>query len=237
MDWRGTTYRDRTGGPATPLVAVLLAALSMGLATLDAPAGADDIGIDTIEPALADSTLVCTVRLHGLPDAASRETLESGLPSALVVAFSILDERGREEQISRIDVRIEPDLWEEVLVMRTPLSEWRVSSIEEVAAQLEELGPLPVISMAHPLVAECVAGEARLRLRARLAVHPLAPTEFERVSEVFGGQGESSDPNRREVSVGLGSLFRYFMRGQPDEDWVAQGESTPFSCTVLDDVP
>ncbi len=205
-------------------------ALSLLLAVLAAEIGrCQEISIVSIEPVREDSLLVCTLNTDGLPDAPSVETLESGLPSALVVALALIDRSGHELGGSRAEIRIEPDLWEEEWVLRTPRLDLRLSSIEEVAEHLARLGPLPVLPI------DLLSDRATVRIRARLAVHPLAPAEILKVRALFGGQG--SDPDRREVSVGLGSLIRVFLGGQPEEDWVAEAFSPPFTPETLGGQP
>jgi len=71
----------------------------------------------------------------------------------------------------------------------------------------------------------------------RLAVYPIAPAEIERVHALFGGGPSESEADRREVSVGLSSLVRYFLGDQPDEDWVADATSGPFTRQSLAEAP
>jgi hypothetical protein len=221
-----------TGGALQPASrsgrASLAAASAFALAALlGGPAAAQGIAIEALAPARADSLLVCTVSTRGLPDPRSRETLESGLPSSLVVAFSLIDGEGEERDGSRSEIQIEPDLWEEIVVIRSPLADRRVGSMDEVAAALGALGPLPVVAL------DRVPASTPLRLRVRVAVHPLARSERERVHALFSGDGDASGSNRREVSVGLGSLVSYFLGEGPDEDWVAEATSPPFTREAL----
>jgi len=184
-----------------------------------------DVSIREVTPSRTDTLLVCTLRTAGLPDARSRETLASGLPSAIVVALTLFDASGHERGTSRAEIRIEPDLWENLFVLRMPTADLRLSSLEEVAAHLAEMSPLPVAPL------RLVDAVGALTLRARLAVHPLAPTEKRRVHALFGGG--TDEPDRREVSVGLGSLVRYFLGRSPDETWRASASSEPFHRATL----
>jgi len=214
------------------LVSLVSLATLAGLPPIAAAAG-QTIRIESIEPARIDSALVCTVRMVGLPDEASRETLASGLPSAMTMAFSLIDERGRERQVSQVEIRLDPDLWENVLILRTPLIEHRVAAIDDVVRLLAALGPLPVAPMTRLPGGFVSERRAAVRLRARLAIHPLAPTEFRRVSELFGADAPASDPDRREVSVGLGTLFRYFLGERSGERWVTEATSAAFTWLEL----
>lgn len=206
--------------------------LSLLMAVTAIRASADAVVIVDLEPGRRDSLMVCTLETRGLPDPRSAETLESGLPSALVIAFSLIGANGDEVGHSRVEVRIEPDLWEQVFVIRTPFLDQRVESLDEVTSFLGRLGPLPVLPMGD------LDWAAPLRLRSRLAVHPLAPAEIERVQSLFGGDsGTDDEPDRREVSVGLGSLVRYFLGGHPDEDWVTDVTSRVFTGSALAEEP
>jgi hypothetical protein len=184
-----------------------------------------------VEPARSDTALVCAVRTSGLPDASSRETLRSGLPSSLVLAFSLLDPSGRERGGTQVEIRVEPDLWEDVLVVRMPSLDRRVTSLEGVASLMARLGPFPVVPV-HRL------GSAHgHRVRVRLAVHPLAPAEVRRVRALFGGESDPDDPDRREVSAGLGTLLRFFLGRGRGGDWAAEATSSPFTLESLPRAP
>lgn len=207
--------------------------MSGGGAGLEAARAAsrEEVRIVAVEPARSDTALLCSVRTSGLPDASSRETLGSGLPAAVVLAFSLLDPSGHERGGSRVEVRIEPDLWEDVVVVRTPLSERRAASIEGVASLMGRLGPFPVLPM------RLLDPGQSLRIRVRLAVHPLAPAEIQRVHALFGGEASGGDPDRREVSAGLGTLLRYFLGRERDAGWAADVTSPPFTWGSLARAP
>ena len=191
-------------------------------------AGADvaraqmDVRITAVEPARTDSTLECTVRTSGLPDARSRETLASGLPSSLTLSVTVLDAGGRERATTLAEVRIEPDPWERSFVVRTPFGRQRAASMEELAAILRTIGPLPL--------PRATGFDARRpgRVRVRLAVHALAPAEADRTHALFAGDVSGNGGERREVSAGLGTLLRYFLGRSPAEAWRAEGVSESF---------
>jgi hypothetical protein len=213
---------------------IVAAALSLALAadasSVAARARATaDVRLGAIEPATLDSMLVCHVATEGLPDARSTDTLLSGLPSALVFAFTILDASGRERGTLQTEVRIEPDLWEGILVVRSPLRNERAKTIEDVASILSNLGPLPVAPLRF------LDRETAARVRVRLAVFPLAPGELERVHSVLAGE-ETGEDDRQEVSVGLGALVRYFLGRSPEEEWLASGQSGFFRLSALPEV-
>jgi len=190
-------------------------------------AGAGEPRIKGVHLAARGSLLVCGVETEGLPDAPSRDTLASGLPSALVLWFTLLDPKGRDLGGTEAQVRIEPDLWENLFQIRTPALDRRVSSLAEVETVLASLDPIPVATLDE------LHQGVSYRMRVRLAVHPLAPAMIERARGLFTGETRYEDPRRREVSIGLGSLIRTFL-GRPDEkDWTAEQISPPFTVLSL----
>ena len=192
------------------------------LAFADVARAQMDVRITAVEPARTDSTLECVVRTSGLPDARSRETLASGLPSSLTLSLTVLDAGGRERGTTLAEVRIEPDPWERTYVVRTPSGRQRAASMEELAALLRSIGPLPL--------PRATGFDARRpgRVRVRLAVHPLAPAEADRTHALFVGDVSGNGGERREVSAGLGTLLRYFLGRSPAEAWRAEARSEPF---------
>jgi hypothetical protein len=188
-----------------------------------AASGSDPVAIVSVSPAALDSSLVCGVVTRGLPDAPSRETLQSGLPSALVFGFSLLDASGKAVGGSRAEIRIEPDLWEKVVFLRTPIVDHRLTSLGEVQAMLARVNPLPVLPLSR------LEPTAPYRLRVRLAVHPLAPSEIRRTRGLITGESDLEDPDRREISVGLDSVLRFFLGPGEEEPWVAEVTSAFFS--------
>lgn len=212
---------------ATPLRTL---AVTLVLALTSAMAAPAKVSVDAVRPARTDTLVVCHLDTRGLPDDPSRETLASGLPSALVVALTLENEDGDELGTRRLEIRLEPDLWEGTLLVRTPLSDHRLDSVDDLPAFLGALGPLPVA----PVSALPTGG--RWRLRARLAVHPLAPTEVARVRQLFTEE-RTREASRQEVSVGLRSLVNVFFGDPPDEDWVDDARSLPFTVAALDRWP
>jgi hypothetical protein len=190
-----------------------------------------EIRILEVEASRLDTMLVCHVVTRGLPDAKSKDTLESGLPSALVLALTLLDAKGHERGTLRTEVRIEPDLWEGILVVRSPFRDVKATTIEDVAAILADLGPLPVapLRFLDPGLAA--------RVRVKLAVHPLARTEIDRMHALIAGDVPQREDERKEVSVGLGALVRYFLGRSPEETWLATGTTTTFRVADLSEAP
>jgi hypothetical protein len=182
----------------------------------------EDVRIDEVLLGWNDSLLVCTVGTEGLPTPPARETLESGLPSSLVFALTLLRVDGGEISTTIAEVLIEPDLWEGILRVHAPLFDTRAGTIDEVAATLRNVGPLPVLRLSD------LGGERLVRLRVRLAIHALAPGEIERMHALFTGSAPMEDPDRREISVGVGVLIRRFLGRDSRETWSAESISPPF---------
>jgi hypothetical protein len=211
-----------------------IVSLVLPIALLTARAGTEtaradsteEVRIEQVEPGWNDSLLVCTVRIRGVPTPPVRETLESGLPSALVFSFTLFRLDGEEIGTTIADISIEPDLWEGIYRMRTPLFDAQAATMDELAEMLRTVGPLPVSRLAN--LPASFRGERLLRLRARLAIHPLAPAQAERVHALFTGGAEQDDPDRREISVGIGALIRRFLGRESTEDWAAETLSSPF---------
>lgn len=206
----------------------LLIFLMMGMS--GKAGAAEPIRIASVEPARTDSLLVCILRTVGLPDVPSRETLESGLPSSIVLRYTLLDHDGEEIADAQTEIRIEPDLWEEVILLKTPLFDRRLSSIGELASELEQFGPLPVLPLPNRALGNS------MQLRVRLAVHPLARTQIRKVHSLFGRSERQEGEDRREVSIGLGALVRFFLGREEGEDWIADAISMPFSVTGLEKI-
>jgi hypothetical protein len=205
------------------------ASLGLGLGVVAWCAGAahaEEVAITAVHVARTDTLVVCHLDTRGLPDPPSRDTLASGLPSALVLALTLEDDRGDRVGTRRVEVRLEPDLWEGTLVVKTPLADHRLASVDELPAFLATLGPLPVAPVS------ALSPSRRWRLRVQLAVHPLAPTEVARVRQIFTEE-RAPVSSRQEVSVGLRSLVNVFFGDPPDEEWVDDARSPLFETATL----
>lgn len=185
------------------------------------------IEILRVEPAASDSLLLCGLSTRGLPDRPSRETLLSGLPSSLVFGFLVRDAAGQDIGGSGVEIRIEPDLWEEIFFLRTPDLEYRLESLAEVEKMLAHMSPMAVMPLSR------LKSDALYRIQVRLVIHPLAPSEIRRSREFLVGETELDDPERREVSVGLSSLLRFFLGRAEGEEFVSEASSGLFSPSAL----
>jgi hypothetical protein len=139
-----------------------------------------------------------------------------------VLALSLRDASGRDLHSALLDIRIEPDLWEQIFLVRAPFLDHRLASIGAVADLLSRIGPLPVAPLASFDATDSVA------IEARLAVQPLAQTEVRRVQALFWGDDAPGDAGRQEVSVGLLPLLRALLGDAGGERWIAVGHSPRF---------
>lgn len=207
-------------------------AVAFSLAWADTPLLVDDVvqhredlkgsvppALLRIAPARQDSLLVCILETVGLPDSRSAETLLSGLPSSLTIVLSLLDGRGKERTHVESEIRMVPDPLEGHITIEAPFGMRRTPSLAGLSEILRALGPLPVAALRE------VPNTPGTTLRARVAIHPLAPSASERVQ---GMVGEEENGSRREFSIGIGSLLRYFLGQRPGEHWDLEKRSSPF---------
>jgi hypothetical protein len=225
---RQGTGRERGAPGAGAVGALTLLGLLIAAA---AGAEAGGVRITGLEPARTDSTITCTVLTLGLPDGPSHETLASGLPSSLTLTLALLDVRGRERAGATAEVRIEPDPWERTLVVRWPGGDYRVDGLGALGERLRRIGPVTIVSTRG------LDPRETFRVRARLAVHALAPAESQRAHAMVMGDLSANGADRREVSAGLGSLLHYFLGRAPAGGWNAQATSAPFDVRTIGRAP
>lgn len=170
-------------------------------------------------PALMDSVVVCTLETDGLPGSRSLETLASGLPSSLTIVVSLLDGEGKEQTRAESEIRMVPDPLEGHITLDAPFWTRRAPSLAGLSEILHAIGPLPVT------LVRSIPAHSSVTLRARVRIHPLAPSTSRRVQGMVGKEEEGS---RREFSIGIGSLLRYFLGQRPEERWDLERSSPPF---------
>lgn len=185
---------------------------TVAAATLAAAAVAHATGpsLDSVAPARRGDILAAEVRTSGLPGERLEASIASGLPSAIEVHLEALDGKNRRVAEGILFWRITWDLWEEVLRVEGPHAEQRLDGLASLGAFLAKLEHLPVGPFASLDPAE------RHRLRARCRLHPVAPRETERLSRWVAGEEPApsrGETDRREVSVGLGEVIRFFYKG------------------------
>ena len=172
-----------------------------------------------VVPALTDSLLICTLETDGLPDYRSLETLTSGLPSSLTIVVSLLDGQGKEHTRVESEIRMVPDPLEGHITLDAPFGTRRVPTLAGLSEILHAIGPFPV-TLLHAL-----PERSSMTLRARVRIHPLAPSASQSVQAMVG---EEDSGSRREFSIGIGSLLRYFLGQRSGERWDLDNSSPPF---------
>ncbi len=198
------------------------------LATAGTPAAGGAPRVLAVEPARGGGLLVCDVATAGLPGPKIAASLRSGLVSAIDVDLELLDDRERVLAGNRVTLRLAFDLWEEIFAVEGAGEPRRFSDLAALEAFLARLRALPVA----PLPPADRGG--RLRVRAGVVLHPVAPSEIARVGEVIGAvpAGDDRAGGGQQITIGLGRLIRLFYRrdgGERDgagalSDWFAIAE-------------
>lgn len=163
-----------------------------------------------VEPSRSATHVTCTVQTAHLPGDRLSSSLESGLPSAIEMDLDLFDARDRVVGTNRVFLRIAFDLWEEVFRVEGAGEPRDFADLAGLEGFLGRLPRLPVAAI------EPLNGAKQHRIRVGLQLHPIAPRETERLGQWVageGGDGETADPDGREVSVSLGEVIRFFYRG------------------------
>jgi hypothetical protein len=206
----------RPGG-CVPLAIVLAAAVA---AAAVATAADDDSGeprIVAIDVARTADRVVCRLRTRGLPGERLEQSMRSGLVSALDFDVSLLDEQAHTVQRGRLTLQLAFDLWEEVFSARDGEHERQFADLQALRAYLSDLAQVPVAPL------DRLAGGERYRVEVGLRLHPIAPSQRERLADTIAGDRRPQrNEDAQELSVSLGRLIRLFY----DEDEPAvRGES------------
>lgn len=226
---------------AQPLAAATAAAGLSAAASPASAAVADTTGAPrllALTPARAGGLLVCDVATAGLPGERIVSSLRSGLVSSIDLQLELLDGRERVVAGNRLTLRLAFDLWEEIFAVEGHGGRRPFADLAALQGFLADLRALPVA----PLASLAALGDGeRLRLRAGLSLHAVAPSEIARVGEaIAGGAADGAAPGGggQEVSVSLGRLIRLFYRGGPDRDEPAARAVSPwFRLEELRDAP
>jgi hypothetical protein len=154
--------------------------------------------------------------------------MRSGLVSAIDLDLALLD--GREKVVggNRISLQLAFDLWEEIFAVRDRQREHRFTSYDDLMRFLAELQRLPVapVSSLDP--------EGRYRIQVGLRVHPIAPSERERVEDAIAGDrsGLGKTEYRQQTTVSLGRLIRLFYK-KDRGGWIDEAHSHWFTLKEL----
>jgi len=205
--------RDRT--IAWGCVAVLAAILGPPSVSFG---GERPPAVVAVVPARTGESLVCDVRITGLPGEKAERSLQGGLPSSIDVIAELLDDQDRVVFRRLVALRVVFDLWDEVFRVDDGEGEHRFNTIEEVRTHLSHMKDLPVASI------PAIAVEDRYRIRIAVVSHPIAPADKTRIGDWISGEGTEGtarDADEREVSLGIGTVIRYVFGG------AAEGRETP----------
>ena len=222
MGARGVTAAVRAGprraGMWPGLAAVLLLALVP-------PAAAQRLV--AVRPVLEGDTLACLLVTDGLPGPRLEASLGSGLAAAIRLDLVLEREDGGVLARRGVTLRLVPDLWGGTVEVRWDEHRRLLADLDSLRAWLRAPPPFPV---ADPSRLDRIDPEARLRLRAAIALQPLAPAERSRLAAAVSG----SDPagERRETTIGVDRLIRLFFRGRDAPSPLA-ARSAPFRLPEL----
>lgn len=196
----------------TILVTILLAAT----------AAASEPTVTAVSPVRDDDgRLACRLLADGLPGERIESSLLSGIVSAVDLDVDVLDVRDRRIARARVTLLLAFDLWDETYTVRVDGAEHRLPDLEGLRAWLSRPPALPLLPLA-----DLRAAEAPLSMRAALTLHPIAPKDRRRVRDVIAGSGAD---DRREATVSLGRLIRFFHRdGDETVDPGGTVRSRPF---------
>jgi hypothetical protein len=208
-------------GPRERLVVRLVALALAGLAAVGVltRAGADDEPrVIAVAPARTGELVVCRLTTAGLPGERLVQSMRSGLVSAVDLEVALLDAGRRPVHRGRLTLQLAFDLWEEVFAVRGGGNERRFADLAALRSFLGELDTVPVAPL--DLLRE---GE-RYRVRVGLRLHPIAPSQRQRVADAIAGQQRPRHPgqDQQETTVSLGQLIRLFY---DEGDEPARGEA------------
>jgi hypothetical protein len=184
----------------------------------------------TVEPGRAGELVVCHLTTTGMPGEKIVSSIHSGLISSVELFLDLLDEQEKVLAGNRISFRLGFDLWDEVFAIRNG-GEHRFDEMEELVAYLADLGPLVVAPQS------LLAPTETYQIRAELLLHPIAPSERQKVEKVIGGDNRQPGPgDSQQMTVSLGQLIRFFYKDDTGRDNVQSVVSSRwFRSEELDD--
>lgn len=209
-------------------------AVALLLSTTGAASAGGAPSVLSVEPSREGGLLLCHVATAGLPGPRIAASLRSGLVSAIDVDLELLDARDHVLAGNRVTLRLAFDLWEEIFAVEGAGEPRRFPDLAALEAFLADLRALPVAPLPP------ADGRGRLRVRAGVVLHPVAPSEIARVGEIIGGPpaGDDRAGGGQQITIGLGRLIRLFYRRDDGDRDGAAALSDWFAISELrDDAP
>lgn len=214
------------------LIAMLAASIG---AVAEAAAGDDEadaaVRVVSVTPARVGDLVVCRLASEGLPGAKLLQSMRSGLVSAVDLDLTLLDGKEKVVGASHISLQLAFDLWEEVFAVRDRHRENRFASYDDLVYFLSSLDRIPIAPVS--LLEE----KTRYRVQVGLRLHPIAPSQRDRVEEAIAGDryrlGQSA--YQQETTVSLGHLIRFFYQKDRGSGWIGEVRSAWFTLEELPD--
>jgi hypothetical protein len=171
-------------------------------------ARAEDVPrIVSVEPGRSGELVVCRLVSVGLPGERISLSMRSGLVSSIELYLDLMDEGKKVVAGNRVSYRLAFDLWEEVYSLEEGGREHRFPDVDGLVQFLADLPRLPVAPLST------LTADGRFRVRAGLLMHPIAPSERERVEKVIGGDNRGGTlGDGQEMTISLGQLIRFFYK-------------------------
>jgi hypothetical protein len=178
----------------------------------------DDPQVVAVDPRRTGDLVVCRLTTSGLPGERLLQSMRSGLVSAVDLDVALMNAAEKPVRRGRLTLQLAFDLWEEVFAVRGEERERRFADLAALHAFLAELREVPVAPVAM------LERDERYRVRVGLRLHPIAPSQRQRVEEAIAGDARLRRPggDAQELSVSLGRLIRLFY---DDDDEPARGEA------------
>ncbi len=235
-DTRRRPVRSRWNRPSSRWsrpnkLGLLIAILTASIAFAADNVVDDGVRVVSVTPARVGDLVVCRLATEGLPGAKLLQSMRSGLVSAIDLDLALLDGRDKVVGENRVSLQLAFDLWEEVFAVRDRDRENRFASYDDLLRFLSSLDRIPVapVSLLDP--------KSRYRVQLGLRLHPLAPSQRDRVEEAIAGDRYrlGKTEYRQEATVSLGRLIRLFYKKDGDSDWVGEARSVWFTLEELPD--
>ena len=232
-DMRRCSTRTRGNWPSGFCLLIAMLAASIAAAADETADEAPDaaVRVVSVTPARAGDLVVCRLASEGLPGAKLLQSMRSGLVSAIDLDLTLLDGKEKVVGANHVSVQLAFDLWEEVFAVRDRDRENRFASYDDLVRFLSSLDRIPVAPVSM------LEEQTRYRVQVGLRLHPIAPSQRDRVEEAIVGDryrpGQSA--YQQEATVSLGHLIRFFYKKDRGSGWVGEVRSIWFTLEELPD--